>query len=54
MVDLAHEPVNIKDLLSLFAASTEIVLTELGAPVARLVPMSPCIARLQSGSITTQ
>ena len=52
-VDVGAEQGTLKELLSLVAAGAEIVLTEGGTPVARLVPVSPRIAGLHSGVATT-
>jgi prevent-host-death family protein len=53
VVDIGAEQGKLKELLSLVAAGAEILLTEGGTPVARLVPVSPRIAGLHSGSVTT-
>jgi antitoxin (DNA-binding transcriptional repressor) of toxin-antitoxin stability system len=43
----------LKELLSQVLAGTEIVLLEGGAPVARLVPLTPRTAGLHAGAIWT-
>jgi len=53
MVDVGAEQGKLKELLSLVAAGNEIVLTERGTPVARLVPMTPRVAGLHDGAATT-
>ena len=52
-VDVGDEQGKLKELLSMVAAGAEIVLTEGGTPVARLVPMSPRVAGLHGGAATT-
>ena len=53
VVDVGAEQGKLRELLSLVAAGAEIVLTEGGTPVARLVPVAPRIAGLHSGAATT-
>ena len=52
-MDVGAEQGTLKKLLSLVAAGDEIVLTEGGLPVARLVPMSPRVAGLHGGVAST-
>ena len=53
VVDVGAEQGKLKELLSLVAAGAEIVLTEGGTAVARLVPVTPRIAGLHGGPVST-
>ncbi|HWP49700.1 MAG TPA: type II toxin-antitoxin system prevent-host-death family antitoxin [Candidatus Limnocylindrales bacterium] len=54
MVDVREAQTNLTEILSLVAVGTEIILTEGGKPIARLVPITaPRVAGLHAGAIWT-
>lgn len=52
-VDVDEAQPHLQELLSEVQAGTEILLTEGGTPVARLVPVTPRVAGLHPGAIKT-
>jgi prevent-host-death family protein len=52
-IDVNKAPTDLKGLLSIVAEGTEVVLTEGGTPVARLVPIGKRVAGLHAGAVWT-
>jgi antitoxin (DNA-binding transcriptional repressor) of toxin-antitoxin stability system len=52
-IDIRNEQTDLADLLALIAGGTEVLLTDGGTPVARLVPVGKRVAGLHAGAIWT-
>ena len=52
-VDVREAQTQLKELLSEVQEGVEVVLTEDSTPVARLVPVTPRVAGLHAGAIST-
>jgi prevent-host-death family protein len=52
-VEVDEAQLHLKELLSQSLAGIEVVLTDGGTPVARLVPVAPRVAGLHTGAIWT-
>jgi hypothetical protein len=53
IVDVNQTQTAVKDLVSLAVAGTEVVFMEGSTPLARLVSVTPRVAGLHSGAIST-
>ncbi len=51
-IDVGKEPPDLKGLLSLVADGNEVILTEGGTPLARLIPVGKRVAGLHAGAIS--